>query len=159
VITYGTFFKLILPEILILAGISVIWHTLIHKPGRESMATVGTSNTETRGKTDAEYTAIFSGEKINFDGQIFSGTNLTAVFGSIRCDLRGAVIDHDVIINATAAFGSVEILLPPTVRLNVDSSSAFLGDVTNRFKAATPDASFPTVTIRPTCVFGSTTIK
>jgi hypothetical protein len=31
VITYGTFFKLILPEILILAGISVIWHTLIHK--------------------------------------------------------------------------------------------------------------------------------
>lgn len=156
IITYGAFIKLIVPVILILIGIYVIFRTLVRKPAQENVT--ASTNFETQGKTDSEYTAIFSGEKINFDGRLFCGTTLTAVFGSIKCDLRGAVIEHDVILSTTAAFGSAEILLPPTVHINIDSSSAFLGDVSNRAKS-TPDPIAPTVTIRPTCIFGSVVIK
>ncbi len=156
IITYGTFVKLILPVILILIGIYVIFRTIVRKPAQKIVT--ASAEPETKGTSDSEYTAIFSGEKINFDGQVFCGTTLTTVFGSIKCDLRGAIIERDVIIHTTAAFGSVEILLPPTVRVNIDSSSAFLGDVTNRVKS-TPDSAAPAVTVRPTCIFGSVTIK
>ncbi len=164
IITFGQFFKLILPVLLIVLGLYVIFRTFVTKPHTEQSkeAVVSASSTshssKTTGKTGSDYSAIFTGEDVRFDGQRFEGTTLTALFGGIECDLRGAVIDHDVSITATAIFGGIDIILPANVRLHIDSSAAFLGGVSNQFKT-TADPTAPVITIRPTCVFGGIDIK
>ncbi len=162
IITFGQFFKLILPVLLIILGLYVIFRTFVTKPCADSKENVVTENTsqdtKTTGNAGANYSAIFTGEDVKFDGQRFEGTALTALFGGVECDLRGAVIDHDVTITATAIFGGVDIMLPTDIRLHIDSSAAFLGGVSNQFRT-TADASSPVITIRPTCVFGGIDIK
>lgn len=51
----------------------------------------------------------FSGQNVKFDGEKFNGTELTAVFGGVKCDLTKAIIEKDVVINATCIFGGVDI--------------------------------------------------
>lgn len=156
VISFATFVKLLCPVLLILVGIYIIYRSVIRKPEKKNLAEQ--KQPETEGFSDSEYTSFFSGEKINYDGKSFFGTRLSAIFGSVRCDLRGAYITQDVTIHTTAIFGNVEVLLPENVRVNVDSSTLFLGDISNRTKNA-ENVSAPTVTIRPMCIFGSVAVK
>ena len=156
IITFGTFLKLICPVALILVGIYVIYRSVIRKPLKD--ANTNQAKSETVGSADTEYSSVFSGEKINYTGKSFFGTKLSAIFGSIKCDLCGAYITQDVTIHTLAIFGSAEILLPANVRVSVDSSSIFLGDIANH-KQNPSDPSAPTVTIRPVCILGSVSVK
>lgn len=157
IISFGTFIKLICPVALILIGLYIIYRSVIRKSSQNDL-TEEKAKPETEGSSDSEYSSIFSGEKINFDGKSFFGTRLNAIFGSVKCDLRGAYITQDVIVHTVAIFGNVELLLPANVRVSVDSSSIFLGDISNLTKN-TADPSAPTVTIRPVCILGSISVK
>ena len=155
IIEYSMIWKLIFPAALVVIGIYIIYRTLVHK---KELPVVTTENRSGRpGNHGPEYAATFSGERVNFDGQIFTGTSLNAVFGSVTCDLRNAVIENDVEIEATAVFGGIDILLPPGVRVNVKSTS-FFGDVDNHVKN-TADITAPTVHINSTCIFGGIDVK
>lgn len=101
-------------------------------------------------------TAIFGGKDMNFDGQVFDGCELTAIFGGVECDLRGAIIEKDCVIKASAIFGGIDILMPRGVNVKVSSTNVFGGteDESNK----TPDAPV-TVYIETAAVFGGVDIK
>ena len=100
--------------------------------------------------------AIFGGKEMNFDGQVFEGTELTAVFGGVECDLSGAIIKNDCKIKTTAIFGGVDIILPKGVNVSVSSTSIFGG--TDDAYVREP-ASEVTVYIETVSVFGGVDLK
>lgn len=59
--------------------------------------------------------AVFGGTKLQVDSQDFQGGELLAVFGGVEADLRRAAIQkEEVVIDAMAMFGGVEIRVPQT---------------------------------------------
>lgn len=103
------------------------------------------------------YCATFAGQNVNFDGQNFTGADLTAVFGGLKCDLRNAIIDSDVVINASSTFGGIEIYVPSNVKIKIKSTSLF-GGVSNKANTKTDENSH-TIYINGTAVFGGVEIK
>lgn len=102
------------------------------------------------------YSAIFSSNNI-YENEIFRGTNLDAIFGGIKLDLREAIIESDIEINATAVFGGIDIYLPENVNLKVRDVPIFGGVSQKRSKNVIPGA--PVVYLNSTCMFGGIDIK
>lgn len=101
--------------------------------------------------------AAFTSESVRYDNQVFEGIDLSAAFGSVTCDLRNAVIQHDVVINANATFGSIDIFVPPYVRVVVKSTSIF-GGVSDKTTPAS-DVNAPKVYVNSVCLFGGVDVK
>lgn len=133
--------KLFLPALLILIGLSVIFSIFRRKavPGldREAMAHIS---------------AVFSGIKHDLVNEIYEGGRVEAVFGSVDLDLRNAVFQNDIYIEASAVFGGVKIFFPPNVKVIADKSALF-GGVSD--KTVTNNAvSVPQVHIKCNAIFG-----
>ncbi len=151
VIDYSYMWKLLVPIIIIIVGISIIFSNVFFKKDEEKFKKM--SN-----KISKEgLTAVFSGQDVKLDDQVFEGTNLTAIFGGIKLDLRKAEIKEDVIINVTAVFGGVDIFLPDEVKVIIKTNS-FFGGVDNK-KKNNDDKKLPTVYINSSCAFGGVDIK
>ena len=143
--------KLSLPTILVLIGIALVFKDAIFAPKSVPFKT----SSDRKGEED-KYKTSFSNKKIKYDNQIFYGNDLSASFGSITCDLRNAVINEDVIINANATLGNIDILLPPTVNVNI-KKMGIGGVYDNRpVKDTLPS---PTVYISGMCLLGNVEIK
>lgn len=144
--------KLIVPFIIVLIGLKMIF-------GRTFNRKIN-SLPERTVKGDEkfqEYCATFSGQKVNFNGQNFKGAKLTAVFGGVECDLRGAVIENDAVIEVSAVFGGVDIIVPDNVNVKVYSNSIF-GGVDNKKRAPYIEGA-PTIHINASCMFGGADVK
>jgi cell wall-active antibiotic response 4TMS protein YvqF len=105
-------------------------------------------------------TAVFSGPKLASTSQHFEGAWLTAVFGGVTLDLRGARPAPDgASVNATVAFGGVEILVPRGWHISVRGTPILGGveDKTDRSEPPAQDA--PTLHIDALSVFGGVEIK
>jgi predicted membrane protein len=105
-------------------------------------------------------TAVFGGPKIVSTAQHFQGAWLTAFFGGVTLDLRGArPAPEGASVNATIAFGGVDILVPKGWRISVRSTPIFggLDDKTDHSDPPAPDA--PTLHIDAVTVFGGVDIK
>jgi predicted membrane protein len=98
---------------------------------------------------------VFSGCDINYDGEVFEGAELTAVFGGVECDLRNAVIEKDCAIRLSAIFGGIDIWVPENVNVRVSSNSIF-GGVSN---LTTPQSEGPTLYIKCFSLFGGVDVK
>ena len=151
VIDYSLMWKLFIPIVIIIIGLSIIFTNVFFKSDEEIFKKLS----DKIGKDGL--TAVFSGQDVKLDDQEFEGTSLTAIFGGINLDLRKSIIKEDVIINATAVFGGVEIYLPEDVKVIVKSNS-FLGGVDNK-KKMKDDKKLPTVYINSSCAFGGIDIK
>ena len=88
---------------------------------------------------------------------MFEGASVSVNFGEMTLDLRGAIFNFDTVIDASAAFGEVNILLPDNVNIRLDSSS-FLGGVNNRHRNPA-HSDLPTVIINAGASFGVVNIK
>ena len=157
VITFGTFWKLVFPAIIILIGLRLVLGAFFKKSRKEkdgSDESKWTSKIEGGGKN---YCAVFSGIEADVTDEVFEGTTATAVFGGVELDLRRAIIEHDVTIEATAVFGGVDILLPQNVNVHVSSTSIFGGvdDKTRSFNAE----NTITVHVTGTAIFGGVDVK
>lgn len=137
--------KLIVPAILVITGISVIFKGKIKNKNMENVKAVSGNN----------YSATFSGQNLDFSKEEFTGTKLDAVFGGIKCDLRNAIINDDVVIEASAIFGGITILVPKDVNVKVTSTSIF-GGVDGKSKMDKPGK---TIYVNATCLFGGVEIK
>ena len=100
--------------------------------------------------------ATFSGATFDYTGEIFEGAKLDAVFGGIKCDLRGAVINGDCVINASAVFGGIDIYVPENLNVKVSSNSIF-GGVSGKERRNNP--SNHTLYLNATCLFGGVEVK
>lgn len=144
--------KLLIPVVLVAVGLSLVFKDAIGGKINKEIKKLNANK-----KSDTEYCATFAGQNINFDNQEFNGTNLSAVFGGIKCDLRGATINADQVINCSSIFGGIEIFVPTNVQVKVKSTPIFGGVSDKSAHTAHPQA--PTIYINATCVFGGVDIK
>ena len=100
-------------------------------------------------------TVVFSASEIHYDGQVFSGTDLTAVFGGLDCDLRGAIIEQDCRINVASVFGGIDLYVPEHVNVQSNVTGIF-GGVDNKVSVH-PNA--PTIYVEGACIFGGVDIQ
>ena len=150
VLDFSLVFKLILPVILVIIGVSFIFKDTINKKVRDEMKKLNKKNTD-------EYCATFGGQKLDFSNEEFKGCNMNAIFGGIDCDLKDSIIKEDVIINVSAIFGGVDIIVPQNVKVKVTSTPIF-GGVSNERKNPKDD-KVKTIYVNATCIFGGVDIK
>lgn len=150
IFSFSMLWKLLLPVIIIIIGLKMVLTGFYGNRANEIIAKIKQNGDETKGGC-----AIFSGCDLSYDGEIFEGAELTAVFGGVKCDLRNAVIEKDCAVRATAVFGGIDILVPDNINVEVNSN-CFFGGISNK-KAAHKDS--PTIYISGTCVFGGAEIK
>lgn len=150
--------KLFVPAILILIGLKIIFQGSFHRKNIHFDKTVHMDGQQTYSSANQrEYNAVFSSNHIRMNNEVFTGTNLSAQFGAIVLDLRDAIIQQDVEINATAVFAGIDIYVPRGVKVKVNNVPIF-GGVSNK-TVQTNDPSAPTIYINSTCMFGGIDIK
>lgn len=145
VLNFDIVLKLIVPCVLIVTGLSFIFKGKIKTKNIENVKAAGETN----------YNATFSGQNLDFSKEEFTGTKLDAVFGGIKCDLRNAIINDDVVIEASAIFGGITILVPKDVNVKITSTSIF-GGVDGKSKMDKPGK---TIYVNATCLFGGVEVK
>lgn len=152
VLGFDMLWKLAIPAIIVILGLKLIFTAIF---GDKASKMIKTSRQ--KGGDVKTGCAVFSGRDMKFDGEIFEGAELTAVFGGVNCDLRNAVIEKDCAIDATAVFGGIDIFLPENVNVKISSNSVF-GGVSEKKHRAPVDGN-ATVYINATGMFGGVDIK
>lgn len=147
VMSFSVLWKLLLPAILVIAGLAVIAHSntegevadKISKARKRQAAerktkhiveaeVVEEDEDDDDDEVDAEeYWSTFGDQDINYAGKKFTGCKIDAVFGGADLDLRGAEIENEAIVKASSVFGGVMIYVPEDVKVEVASSSIFGG--------------------------------
>lgn len=152
IIDFDLIWKLLLPSIIIIIGLSLIFKNAFHNKINSEIKKLNSKNTK-----DNEYCSTFSGQKIDFSDEEFKGATLNSVFGSITCDLRESKIKEDVVINASSVFGGIDIYVPDDVNVKVKSNSIF-GGVDNKKTKNNGDKKY-TIYINASCLFGGVDVK
>ncbi len=151
-IGFDMLWKLAVPVIIVIIGLKLIFGAIFGDRASKIL-----KKSRENGEKVKSSCATFSGQKLNFGGEIFTGAELTAVFGGVDCDLRGAVIEKDCAVNATAVFGGIDIFVPENVNVKVESNSIF-GGVSNKSHRDNIEGAV-TVYVNATCMFGGVDIK
>lgn len=146
-----TVWKLVVPFVFIWIGISLVLKSLGHKSKRNSIP-----ENLSPGEIPS-YVAFFSGQNENYTNKVFTGANITSVFGGIDLDLRQAIINNDVTINVTNVFGGSDIFLPSNVKCVLADTPIFGGTDNKHLDSACENV--PTVYITSLSVFGGMDIK
>lgn len=149
-IKFEFIWKLMIPFILVMIGLSIIFKDTFHKVVRKEAKRLSKN-------TDKEFCATFSSQNLNFDKEEFNGCDLSAVFGGIKCDLKDAIIKEDIAINASSIFGGITIYVPSNVNVKIVSTSIF-GGVSDERKNKNKDGNL-TIYINATNLFGGVEIK
>ena len=149
IINFSTIWKLALPTILVIIGLSIIFKDVVGSKINDKIKELNK-----QGKT--EYYATFSSQNLTFIGEQFNGATLNAIFGGIDLNLREANITQDQVINATSVFGGIDIIVPNNINVKVKSNSIF-GGVSN--KAVDNKENVPTIYVKAFCLFGGVEVK
>lgn len=138
VINYGMIWKILVPIIIIVVGVTLIFNN---------------GKSKKMDKNAKEYVAIFSGvdERIS---EVVSDFKAVSVFGSVDLDLRKAKIKKDLYIEAVSIFGGIDIKLPDNVKLQISGVPIF-GGAENKYT----DDGDVTITIHYTCIFGGIDLR
>ena len=152
IINFDLIWKLALPTVLVIIGLSIIFKDTLGGKVNEEIKKLN----EKRSGANT-YCATFSGQKVKFDKEPFTGADLTAVFGGVECDLRNAIIESDVVINVSSIFGGIDILVPSNVKIKTKSTSIF-GGVENKSNT-NGEENTHTIYVNGTAIFGGVEIK
>ena len=137
VIEWSTIWKVFLPIIIMVVGLSIIF-------GNRK---VKTKKVRENAK---EYVAIFSGVD-EMIGKIESDFKVTSVFGGVELDMRDVKLEEDLIIDCFTLFGGIDIRLPKDVKVEVNGLPIF-GGVENKYR--NNDEAKVTIYINHTTIFG-----
>jgi len=148
IITFEVVWKLFVPVVLIVIGLSFIFKDRVNNKIKKQIKKLNKND-------DKEYFAAFGGQTLDFKGEKFDGCSLNAIFGGVKCDLKGAILEDNAVINASSIFGGITIYLPKDVEVKVVSTPIF-GGVSNHIKNR--DCK-KTVYVNATCLFGGVEIK
>ena len=134
------------PLILVAAGGALLWKTLARTQ-------------EESGNADPESFTIFGGVERRITDPAFTGSEMTAILGGYKVDLRKAQIAGEkAVITATAIFGGIELLIPESWIVDLHGAPIFGGynDETIHREGA---ALGPRLIIEGFAMFGGITIK
>lgn len=149
-IGFDILWKLLVPAVIVIIGLRMIFGNVF-----DSKITKAISKIEVNGEGVRSACAIFSGTNMTVDGEVFEGAELNAIFGGVKCDLRGAVIEKDCVVKVSAIFGGIDILVSDKVNVIVNSTSIF-GGMDNKTPVR---KDVPNVYVTGTCMFGGVDIK
>lgn len=141
------------PAIIIAIGVSMIVPKTLKKENYEF----------NKSKIDEDVVdnlSLFSGVKTRNISKNFRGGSLVAIFGGIDLDLRDAfILNEGARLDVTAAFGGVNIIVPPEWKVEVNGIPVFGGwsNKTNGKNYVNPDA--PVLTVHCFAAFGGVDIK
>lgn len=152
ILNWDLIWKLALPVILIIAGLSIIFKDTVGGKFNKEIKRLNKNSNNLN-----ECCATFSGQNVKIENEKFTGVNLTAVFGGVKYDLRNAIIESDVVINANSTFGGIEIYVPSNVNVKIKSTSIF-GGVENKSNTEVNEKEH-TIYINGTVLFGGVEIK
>ena len=151
ILSFALLWKLLVPAIIIIVGLKMIFGGLFGNKASEMINTM-----KQNGNSPRVGCATFSGCNMIFDGEVFEGAELTAVFGGVKCDLRGAVIEKDCAITVSSTIGGIDILVPQNVNVKTNVNGIF-GGVSNKTQINKENAV--TIYISGNCIFGGVDIK
>lgn len=149
------FWELFWPVILIAIGASLLLpRALGHRAPAE-------------GTNSVSYFTAFGGREDKLTSTAFQGGTITALFGGVELDLRGAALaSTGAAMEVTAAFGGVTIFVPETWIVDISGIPLFGGwsnkTATHRKDAASnpvADADRTTLKIKAFVVFGGFEVK
>ena len=140
----------IFPVILIIIGLGIIFKRPFQRNWKPPAGcAAGTP-------VSPDVSAIFSGQNVRPVGEKYAGGTFSAVFGGVEIDLRSAILEPEVHIQASAIFGGVEIFLPEACKVVTGGTHVFGGITNKHLNSVLPDV--PTVYLDITCIFGGAEI-
>ncbi len=148
--------RLILPLVLLIVGFQLVF-------GHRTTGTAGNPRPsgprpgESGGTAYKSSSALFGGQDIVYGSEDFTGGSYTAMFGALTINLRSVTLVGDVIINVTAMFGGIELILPDNVQV-VSNIVPILGGVDCKY-ASSRDPLAPKVIINGNVSLGGIEIK
>ncbi|MBR1377170.1 MAG: hypothetical protein IJ565_05135 [Bacilli bacterium] len=122
-ITYDLIWKLMLPVILVLIGLSIIFKGNSEKVTDEEIEKLEVNDT---------VCSMFKEEIVKAPKK-FDGVDLEAIFGSIKYDMSSVSLKKDALIKTCTVFGSVKIIVPKGVNVKMKKSGLFC-DMLNKVK-------------------------
>ncbi len=129
--------EIIFPTVLIIVGISFLF---------KNKSKIDKMNCKS-------YTAIFSGSEHKIKS-VLNDMDITAIFGGVDLNMRGATLENDITIDAICLFGGIDILVPEDCIIVVNGTPIF-GGIENKAL----QGSGKKITINATCVFGGIDIN
>ena len=150
ILEWGMIWKFALPIFIAYIGLKMIFSSF-----RKNKEPRVIKNIKIDGNNAQRCVAVFCGTDVEFDNVVFEGADLVAVFGEVKCDLRGAIIEKDCYINVVCIFGGVDIKVPNNVRV-VNNIPNFFGGT--EVSKNTTNATH-TIYIDGVCMFGGVDIK
>ena len=156
VFSYDVAWKVILAVLLVIAGLGlIIKSTFRNQNDKEVEKKV--REAEKDGKTMDSQMAIFSGSDRVYKDETFQGSNLVAIFGGAKLNLKNAKFNKDTVIKAFTLFGGIDIIVPDDVKVKLKSGFIFGGFSDDR-KNATEKGKY-TIYIDAAGGFGGVSIK
>ena len=153
IISFDIIWKLAAPLILVIIGLSIIL-----KDNKDSKTNVVIKKINSNDNEKTSVCSTFSSQNIKLNKEKINNLELNAIFGGIEYDLRNGVIKEDIVINATAIFGGIDIIVPDDVNVKIKSTSIF-GGASNKKKLMDDKEKKHTIYINARCVFGGGDIK
>jgi predicted membrane protein len=165
--------RIVWPLLLILAGLRMLFRSVRRRrrdddnfppSGGPPGAPEGTAppSGAPRGETRPGHLdewAVFGGSRRRVDSQDFKGGEAFAMFGGVELDLRSATIVQDeVVIDASALFGGVDLQVPENWNVSVEGHGIF-GGYEDKTMHAMPESARPRVVITGSAVFGGVVVK
>jgi predicted membrane protein len=107
-------------------------------------------------------TAVFAGMKKNVISKNFKGGEATAVFGGSDINLMQADMDGKIVLELTAVFGGIKLLVPPHWKIQSGDLVAVFGGVEDKRPQVTDPSTVDSnkvLVLQGTCIFGGIDIK
>ena len=117
ILSFDMLWELLVPAIIVILGLKLVLSGLLGNNSNEMRKKL-----RLEGKDLKSGTAVFSGCDLKYDGQVFEGAELNAVFGAVSCDLRNAVIQRDCAIQVSASNSPALTLPAPVSRLMLSNT-------------------------------------
>lgn len=150
-------FQLFFPVVLILIGINIIFSKGVKKHKDPVEPEKWSKNNVTLEDT-VDLFVVFSGIETINQSNLFKGGKVSAVFGGIDLDLRGATLyNNEAFLDVSAIFGGVDITVPSNWRV-VMTGTPILGGWENKTRLNT-DPGAPVLKISGTAIFGGIEVK
>ncbi len=150
IIDFDLIWKLLVPIILIIIGLSIIFKDFLKTKVKEEMKEISIEE-------GGNYTSTFSAQTFKLDNEEFKGCDMNAIFGGIDLDLRKAKFKQDTKIKLCCVFGGIDLFVPEDINVKIVSTCVF-GGIDDKRKNTIEEAK-NTIYIEATCIFGGVDIK
>ena len=114
IIDFDILWKLTVPIILILIGLSLVFKNQTNENIKKEIKNLTNKESKTK-----EYCSTFSSMNIKADDEEIEKYELDSIFGELNINLTEVKMEKDLLINATAIFGSIKLIVPE----DIDSES------------------------------------